>query len=121
MVWIVETKVFRHVIDRDGQFVELPVRVRFEYGVTGGVFEPGTIDYKTLYNEATLLRRLPKLEPTELAADVDVTVRRALDEELRFAGLLEHGVSLFDATDEEDVEDTDEAPPEIIMPPVRPR
>ncbi len=121
MVWIVETKVFRHVIDRDEQFVELPVRVRFEYGVVDGVFEPGTIDYKTLYNEASLLRRFTKLKPTELAAEVDVTVRRALDEELRFAGLLEHGTSLFDATGEDDVEDTDEVRPEIIMPPVRSR
>ena len=121
MVWIVETKVFRHVIDRDRQFVELPVRVRFEYGVADGAFEQGTIEYTTLYNEASLLRRFPQITSDELAAEVDVTVRRALDEELRFAGLLDHGVSLFDAVDEVDATRRDEPRPDIIMPHARSR
>ena len=135
MVWIVETKVFRHVIDRDRQFVEVPVRVRFEYGVIEASYQAGTIEYETLYNEAAVLRRFPTFEPDDLAAAVDATVRRSLDEELRFAGLLSHGNSLFDTppsagrpadrpadecADAEGQPNASVSPP-IFMPPARSR
>ena len=38
MVWVVEKKIFRHILDMDFERVEIPVRVKFEFEVVEGSF-----------------------------------------------------------------------------------
>ncbi len=50
MVWLVEKKVFRHILDLGFERVEIPVRVKFEFEVVGGAYVPETLTKNVLYN-----------------------------------------------------------------------
>ena len=54
MVWIVEKKVVYHLMDVGFERVKIPIRVKFEYEVKGGVFVSDSLSTHTLYNKKAL-------------------------------------------------------------------
>ena len=80
MVWVVDKKIVRHVLERDGRFAEVPVRASFEYESEDGKLVDGTLTTKTLYNEKNVLKVFPGLTAEELAAEIEETVDRDVRE-----------------------------------------
>lgn len=126
MLWVVDKKVIRHVIDAGSVLVEVPIRIRFEYCLRDEHFVDGTLKREFLYNRPELLRRFPRLREDVLDADVEGAVDRAIIEHLMFAGYAAGDARLF-AADDDPADETPaerEAPeaereaavPEIILP-----
>jgi hypothetical protein len=86
MLWAVDKKIVRHVLERDGQLVEIPIRVTFEYAIEDGTLVDDTLSLKTLFNAAAVLKRFPNLDETELHDEIDANVRREINEHLALAG-----------------------------------
>jgi hypothetical protein len=86
LIWIVDKKVVPHLIQRDGQLAEVPVRVKFEYAVEDGAVIDGSLSHEQLYNKGAVCRHFPELDDGELDDAVQATVERAIDEHLALAG-----------------------------------
>lgn len=86
MIWVVDKKVVRHLIQEDGQLAEVPVRVSFEYAVEDGAVIDGSLSLNTLYNKDSVCRHFPDLEEERLDEDVQATAERAIDEHLALSG-----------------------------------
>ena len=80
MVWVVDKRIVRHVLERDGQFVEIPVRVKFEYEQVDGRMIDGTLETEKLYNEPSVLKIFPGLDAHELEREIEATVQRDIRE-----------------------------------------
>jgi len=87
VIWIVDRKVVSHLISRDGQLAEVPIRVTFEYAVEDGAVLDGTLSLKRLYNKGAVCRHFPGIDDDRLDAEVQATVERAVDEHLALSGL----------------------------------
>jgi hypothetical protein len=87
VIWIVDRKVVPHLISRDGQLAEVPIRVTFEYAVENGTVLDGTLSLKRLYNRGAVCRHFPGIDDDGLDDAVQATVERAVDEHLALAGL----------------------------------
>jgi hypothetical protein len=59
MVWVVEKKVFYHILDMGFESVGIPVRVKFEFDVQDGNFVPDSLSIKSLYNQQAVVNRYP--------------------------------------------------------------
>jgi hypothetical protein len=94
LIWVVDKKIVRHLIESDGRMADVPVRVSYEYAVEQGSLVEGSLTLKTLYDKATVCRCFSGIDEQELDENVQVTVKRAIDEHLALAGLgrPEHGV-----------------------------
>ena len=86
MLWAVDKKIVRHVLEHDGQLVEIPIRVTFEYAIEDGALVDDTLTLKTLFNEAAVLKRFPTLDKQDLDEQISVNVRREIHEHLALAG-----------------------------------
>jgi len=115
-MWVVDKKIVRHLIQRRGGLLELPVRVKYEYCVEDGVFRAGSLQRDVLYNADAVIKHIPELSKERLAADVLASVDRALEEELRFAGYLAGDTPLFAAPAGNDAEPAPRPPPKLILP-----
>jgi hypothetical protein len=51
MVWVVEKKVFYHILDMGFESVGIPIRVKFEFEVKDGSFVPNSLTSESLYNQ----------------------------------------------------------------------
>ena len=88
MVWLVEKKVFHHVLDLGFERVAIPVRVKFEFEVKEGGFVSDTLAFESLYNRTALEKRYPNLEPELLDSSIDQAVRDKIDSLLKEYGYL---------------------------------
>jgi hypothetical protein len=88
MLWAVDKKIVRHVLEHDGQLVEIPVRVSFEYAIEDGSLVENTLTLKTLFNEVAVLKRFPSLKKSNLDQQIDVSVRQEINEHLALAGYI---------------------------------
>ena len=86
MLWAVDKKIMRHVLEHDGQLVEIPVRVTFEYAIEDGVLVDDTLRLKTLFNEAAVLKRFPTLDKHDLEKAISDNANREIHEHLALAG-----------------------------------
>lgn len=86
MIWVVDKRIVRHLVEDGHRLAEVPVRVSFEYAVEEGAVVDGSLSLKTLYNKASVCRSFPGLDDEELEAEVQNTVERAIDEHLAMAG-----------------------------------
>jgi len=86
LIWVVDKKVVRHLIEHAGQLVELPIRVSFEYAVDEGTVVDGSLSLKTLYNKASVQKHLPTIDGDILEDEVQATVERSIDEHLAMSG-----------------------------------
>ena len=79
MVWVLEKKVFRYILDMGFERVEIPVRVKFEFEVVDGALVPDTLSKDILYNRKALEARYPGLRPDSL----DRAVEEMAEHEIR--------------------------------------
>ncbi len=86
MIWVVDKKVVRHLVEQNGQLAEVPIRVSFEYAVEEGTVLDGTLSMKQLYNRDAVCRHFPNLDDERLDEEVQATVERAIDEHLALSG-----------------------------------
>lgn len=86
MLWAIDKKIVRHMLECDGQLVEIPIRVSFEYAIENGVLVDDTLSLKTLFNEAAVLKRFPSLNKDDLDEEIGASVRREINEHLALAG-----------------------------------
>ena len=88
MVWVVEKKVVRHILDMGFERVEIPVRIKFEFEVREGLVVPGTLSREMLYNQKVIVRRYPKVELGSLDRSIEKTVEREITKHLKRSRLL---------------------------------
>ena len=85
MLYVVDKKVIRHILERDRKLLEIPVRVEFEYGCENGEMVEGSLKISTLYNKQGVARIFPELDMVELDEQIDSTVKKELREHIAFA------------------------------------
>ena len=107
VLWVVDRKVVKHTVRAGATLVEVPIRIRFEFGLREKRFVAGTLSYTFLYNRPELLRRFPRLDAERLEADIERAVERALVEHLKFRGYASGEVKLFDLPERVDSEDVE--------------
>jgi len=78
MVWLLEKKIFHHILDLGYEGVAIPIRVKFEFEVRDGRFVPESLKYTSLYNKDALLNRYPNLD----AAGLDKAIVRTVEKEI---------------------------------------
>lgn len=88
MVWVVEKKIFYHIIDLGFERVKIPVRVRFEFEVKDGFFVPESLSTQSLFNRHVLERRYPNFKEPLLEDAIEKTVQDAIHVYLKESGLL---------------------------------
>jgi hypothetical protein len=75
MVWVVEKKVFYHILDLGFESVGIPVRVKFEFEVKEGIFVPDSLAIESLYNKQAIVNRYPGVKKDILDQEIEKTVR----------------------------------------------
>jgi hypothetical protein len=88
MVWLVEKKIFHHILDMGFERVEIPVRVKFEFEVKEGSYVPDTLTKKILYHQCAIERRYPKLNRASLDRAIEEMVEDRIMEYIRQCRLL---------------------------------
>ena len=117
MLWVVDKKVIKHVIDAGSAMIEVPVRIRFEYCLSEECFVSGSMKRTFVYNRRALVRRFPQLDVKEIDAEMEEVVDRALCEHLKFAGYAHGGIELYGGAPEvEPVPEDEVETPKIILP-----
>ena len=86
MLWAVDKKIIRHVLQRDGQLVEIPIRVTFEYAIHRGTLVNDTLKVETLFNEAAVLKQFPNLDLQGLVDEIEANAQQEIQEHLALAG-----------------------------------
>ena len=105
VLWVVDRKVVKHTVRAGATLVEVPIRVRFEFGLREERFVAGTLSRTFLYNRPALLRRFPRLDAARLEADIERAVERALVEYFTFRGYASGEVKLFEPPADADAAD----------------
>ncbi len=88
MVWIVEKKVVHHVVSLGFEYVDIPIRVKFEFEVKDGSLVPDSLSSDTLYNREALQRRYPGLDAISLESSIGKTVEKEIMRYLKECGFL---------------------------------
>lgn len=78
MVWMIEKKVFYHLIDLGFERVTIPIRVKFEYEVKNGTYVPDSLSYQTLFNQQAIAKRYPNMAPESLKKSIDRQIKDRL-------------------------------------------
>ena len=86
MVWVVEKKIFRHILDMDFERAEIPVRVKFEFEVVEGSLVPDTLTKEILYNQDAIEKRYPKIKLSSLNHAIEEMVEDEIMAYLRRSG-----------------------------------
>ena len=76
MVWVVDKKTVKHLLERDGKLLEIPVRVKFEYEYKDGKLVPGTIKTEKLYNQKGVVKRFPNIDINDLEEQIQQSIDR---------------------------------------------
>ena len=88
MVWLLEKKVFHHILDLGYEGVAIPIRVKFEFEVLEGQLVPDSLKYDPLYNRDALLNRYPNLDAGSLEKNIVKTVEDQIHAYLERNGYL---------------------------------
>ena len=86
MVWLVEKKIFYHVLDLEFERVKIPVRVKFEFQVEEGALVPDSISRTMLYNLQLLESRYPNLDRISLQRSIERKIDREIYKYLESCG-----------------------------------
>ena len=117
VLWVVDKKIIKHVVDAGSALVEVPIRIRFEFGLADERFVSGSMKRTFVYNRRALVRRFPRLDRDALDSEMEDVVDRALCEHLKFAGYAQGDVELYGGdTEMGTVAETEAEPPKIIVP-----
>ncbi len=88
MVWMLEKKVFYHILDMGFESVGIPVRVKFEFEVQDGSFVPDTLSTEHLYNLQAVEKQYPQVKSEILENDIKKTIHREIEKYLIENGFL---------------------------------
>ena len=88
MVWVVEKKIFYHILDMGFESVGIPVRVKFEFDVQDGKFVADSLSVNTLYNRQAVVRRYPGVKVVSLDNEIQKTIQREIRNYLRSCGYI---------------------------------
>ena len=70
MVWVVEKKVFYHILDLGFESVGIPIRVKFEFEVQDGSFVSDSLTSESLYNQQAIAKRYPGVRKDTLEHEI---------------------------------------------------
>ena len=82
-MWLVEKKIYYHILDVGYEGVGIPVRVKFEFDVREGKYIQKSLSCEHLYNAGPLLKKYPNLDSAQLEQDVYETVKFRICEYLK--------------------------------------
>ena len=88
MVWVVEKKVFYHILDLGYESVGIPLRVKFEFEIQEGSFVSDSLAFKRLYNKQSIQKRYPQVKSDALERDIDKTIHLEIQKYLKENGYL---------------------------------
>lgn len=88
MVWVVEKRVFYHLLDLGFESVNVPIRVKFEFEIAEGALVADSISRSILYNRPALERRYPNLDLARLQRSIEKKVDSEIHKYLRACGYL---------------------------------
>ena len=88
MVWLVDKKVFYHMIDLGFESINIPIRVKFEFEVKEGSLVPDSMAIDMLYNKQILERRYPQLKSELLDRSIHRTVKKRIHNYLLDCGYI---------------------------------
>ena len=83
MVWVVEKKVFYHILDMGFESVGIPVRVKFEFDVKDGKLVSDSLSFESLYNQQAVVNRYPGVKKDLLEIEIQKTVQREIQNYLQ--------------------------------------
>ena len=86
MLWAIDKKVVRYVLEHSGLLVEIPIRVTFEYAIEDGLLVDDTLTLNTLFNEQAVLKQFPDLDKDDLMKDISVSMHQEIHEHLALSG-----------------------------------
>ena len=89
MVWVLEKKVFYHILDMGFEGVGIPVRVKFEFEVQDGSFVPDSLSKEHLYNLQAVKKQYPHVKSEILEHDIVKTIRIEIEKYLIENGFLQ--------------------------------
>jgi hypothetical protein len=88
MVWVVEKKIFYHILDMGFESVGIPVRVKFEFDVKEGMLVTDSLSYETLYNQQAIVKRYPGVLMDALDKEIQRTIQIEIRSYLRKCGYI---------------------------------
>ena len=88
MVWVVEKKVFYHLLDMGFESVRMPVRVKFEFDVKDGKFVSDSLSFESLYNQQAVVNRYPGVKKDLLEKEIQKTVQYEIRQYLQNCGYI---------------------------------
>ena len=88
MVWVLEKKVFYHILDMGFESVGIPVRVKFEFDIKDGKLASGSLSFESLYNQLAVVNRYPAVKKDLLEKEIQHTVQRKIRKYLQKCGYI---------------------------------
>lgn len=82
MVWVLEKKVFYHILDMGFESVGIPVRVKFEFEVQDGAFVRDSLSTEHLCNLQAVEKQYPHVKSDVLERDIENTIHREIEKYL---------------------------------------
>ena len=92
MVWVVEKKVFYHILDMGFESVGLPVRVKFEFDVQDGRIVKDSLEVESIYNQPAVVRRYPGVKKDVLEKEIQTTIHREIRKYLQNCGYINENI-----------------------------
>ena len=88
MLWMTEKKVFHHFLDLGFERVEIPIRVKFQFGLLNGALVPHSLSKDILYNQSALQNRYPDLDGSKLQRSIEEKVDQEILRYFKVCGFL---------------------------------
>ena len=88
MVWVLEKKIFYHILDMGFESVGIPVRVKFEFNVKTGTFVPDSLSFESLYNQQAVVKRFPGVNLEALDTEIRKTIQSEIYTYLQNCGYI---------------------------------
>ena len=92
MVWVVEKKIFYHILDMGFESVGIPVRVKFEFDVQNGKFVSDSLSVESLFNQQAVLKRYPGVRMDSLDKEIQRTIQREIRNYLQNLGYISNNI-----------------------------
>jgi hypothetical protein len=92
MVWVVEKKIFYHILDMGFESVGIPVRVKFEFDVQNGKLVSDSLSVESLYNQQAVVKRYPGVRMDSLDKEIQRTIQREIRNYLQNLGYISNNI-----------------------------
>ena len=96
MVWMVEKKIFYHILDMGFESVGIPVRVKFEFDVKEGIYVPDSLSIDSIYNQQAITKRYPGVNMVSLDNEIQKTIQPEIRNYLQTSGYISENINKYD-------------------------